>query len=131
MPNPLRIAARVLMGSTYVLLGADAVRAPGKRPDQAAATIAAIRKVVPLPVNDTQLVQANAAVQVAGGVLLAAGRAPRLAALAILASMIPTTAAGHAFWAVDDPAARKLQKIQFLKNMAMTGGLLLAVADRG
>ena len=37
--------------------------------------------------------------------------------------MIPTTVAGHAFWKVDDPAARKLQRIQFHKNMAMLGGL--------
>jgi putative oxidoreductase len=67
---------------------------------------------------------------VVGGALLASGTLPRLAALALAGSMIPTTVAGHAFWKVDDPAARKLQRIQFHKNMAMIGGLLFAVIDR-
>jgi uncharacterized membrane protein YphA (DoxX/SURF4 family) len=55
---------------------------------------------------------------------------PRLAALALAGSLIPTTLAGHAFWKVDDPTARKLQRIQFHKNLAMIGGLLFAVVDR-
>ena len=30
MPNPLRVVARILTGSTYVILGADALRAPDR-----------------------------------------------------------------------------------------------------
>ncbi len=130
MQHPFRIAARALTGSTYVMLGIDAVRAPGGRVDTAAPTLAAIRKVVPLPVDDKLVVQANAAVQVAGGTLLALGRMPRLSALALAASLIPTTLAGHPYWTIEDPVARKAQKIHFHKNVAMLGGLLLAVIDR-
>jgi hypothetical protein len=97
----LRTAARILTGSTYAVLGFDALRAPGARVDQAAPTLAALRKV---------------ALQ-------------RISALALAASLVPTTAAGHAFWAVEDPSARKQQRIQFHKNMAMIGGLLFAVCD--
>jgi uncharacterized membrane protein YphA (DoxX/SURF4 family) len=121
--------ARLLTGSTYVLLGVDAARAPGARVDQAAATLAALRKMVPVQVDDELIVRGNGAVQVVGGALLASGTLPRLAALALAGSMIPTTVAGHAFWKVDDPAARKMQRIQFHKNMAMIGGLLFAVID--
>jgi len=128
--DPIRLAARMLMGSTYVVLGADALREPGARPEIAAPTLAAVRKVVPLPADDTVLVQANAAVQVAGGALLALGRFRRLSALALVGSMIPTTLAGHAFWTLDDPAARKAQQVQFHKNMAMIGGLLFAASGR-
>ena len=64
MPNPLRVVARILTGSTYVVLGADALLSPGKRPEIAGETLAAIRTVVPLPEDDTLLVQANAAVMV-------------------------------------------------------------------
>jgi putative oxidoreductase len=129
MHRLLRMAARFLTGSTYVLLGLDAARAPGGRVEQAAPMLAALRKAVPLPVEDELMVRGNGAVQVVGGALLASGRMPRLAALALACSMIPTTLAGHAFWNVDDPTARKLQRIQFHKNMAMIGGLLLAVVD--
>ena len=126
---PLRPAARFLTGSTYALLGFDALRAPGARVDQAAPVLAAMRRGVPLPEDDELVVQANAAVQVVAGTMLALGRAPRLSALALAASLVPTTLAGHSYWTLDDPDARKIQRIQFHKNMAMIGGLLFAALD--
>ncbi len=126
---PLRPAARMLTGSTYFLLGLDALRKPGGRVDQAAAVIGAIRKVVPIPDDDELVVRGNAAVQVVGGAMLAMGIAPRLSALALACSLVPTTIAGHLYWNIEDPATRKAQQIQFHKNMAMIGGLLLAVLD--
>jgi putative oxidoreductase len=129
MLAPLRPAARVLTGSTYILLGFDALRAPGARVDQAGPVLAAVRKAVPLPDDDELVVRANAAVQVVCGAMLATGRAPRLAALALAASLVPTTLAGHSYWALEDETARKMQRIQFHKNMAMIGGLLFAALD--
>ena len=125
---PLRPVARLLTGSTYVLLGFDALREPGARVGQAAPVLAAVRQRVPLPADEL-VVRGNAAVQVLGGTLLALDRIPRLSALALAGSLIPTTLAGHAYWTVQDPAARKLQRIQFHKNMAMIGGLLFAALD--
>ena len=61
--------------------------------------------------------------------MLAAGFLPRVGAMAIAASLVPTTFAGHPFWKEEDPAKRKAQRIQFLKNMAMMGGVLLAAVD--
>ena len=128
--SPLRPAARVLTGSTYALLGFDALRAPGTRVDQAGPLLAKIRKWVPaLPDDDELLVRGNAAVMVAGGVMLALGKTPRLSALILAGSLIPTTLAGHSYWEIEDPAARKMQRIQFHKNMAMIGGLLFAALD--
>ena len=127
---PLRPAARVLTGSTYVLLGFDALREPGGRVDQAAPVLAAIRGWVPLPADDELVVRGNAAVMVVAGALLAAGRAPRLSALALAGSLVPTTLAGHSYWKVEDPAVRKIQRIQFHKNLAMIGGLLFAALDQ-
>src|SRR5689334_19515410 len=110
---PLRPAARFLTGSTYVLLGSHAFRAPGGRVDQAAPVLATMRKVVPLPEDDELVVRANAAVQVICGTTLALGKWPRLSALALAASLVPTTWAGHVYWTIEDPAARKAQRIQF------------------
>jgi len=128
--SPLRPAARVFTGSTYVLLGFDALRAPGARVEQAGPLLAAIRKWVPLPDDDEVLVRTNAGVMVAAGGLLMLGKAPRLSALALAGSLIPTTLAGHSYWEVEDPATRKIQRIQFHKNLAMIGGLLFAVLDQ-
>jgi len=126
---PLRPAARIFTGSTYVLLGFDALRAPGARVEQAGPVLAAVRKAVPLPEDDELVVRANAAVQVLCGALLMAGRAPRLASLALAGSLIPTTLAGHSYWTIEDPDVRKIQRIQFHKNLAMIGGLLFSALD--
>ena len=126
---PLRPAARVLTGSTYVLLGYDALREPGGRVGLASPVLAAIRSKAPLPDDDELLVRANAAVQVAAGTMLALGRAQRLSALALAASLVPTTLAGHPYWTIEDPVDRKLQRIHFHKNMALIGGLLFAMLD--
>jgi uncharacterized membrane protein YphA (DoxX/SURF4 family) len=61
---------------------------------------------------------------------LALGLLPRLSSLALIGSLVPTTIAGHGFWTADDPITRKLQRIQFHKNMAMIGGLVFAALDR-
>jgi uncharacterized membrane protein YphA (DoxX/SURF4 family) len=123
-----RTAGRLLTGSTFVVLGADAARNPGGRVEAAGPILDSIRKLVPLPKDDALLVRANGAAQAAGGALLALGRFPRVSAAVLAGSMVPTTLAGHAFWKGEDPAARKAQRIQFLKNAALIGGLLFEVA---
>src|SRR5699024_1566998 len=95
--NLIRSSARILTGSTYVALGFDAARAPGGRVDLAGPTLATLRRAAPLPQDDELLVRANAAIQVAAGASLALGLAQRSSALALAASLVPTTAAGHAF----------------------------------
>jgi putative oxidoreductase len=125
----LRPVARLLMGSTYAVLGYGALREPGQGVEEAATLMAAVRKKAPVPARDEQLVQINGAMQATCGVLLALGVAPRLSALVLAGSMVPTTLAAHRFWTVEDPQARKQQQVQFHKNMAMIGGLLLAALD--
>ena len=124
----LRVGARVITGSTYLAFGLDVLRDAGGRPQVAANILAAIRRVVPLPADDTLVVRANGAVQAGAGALLAVGVLPRLSALALAGSLVPTTLAGHAFWTFEDPALRKQQQIQFAKNVAMLAGLLYALA---
>ena len=120
----LRMTGRLLMGTTYAVLGFDAWREPGGRVDQASETLDALRSFLPIPEDDERVVRANGGAQAAAGALLAVGIMPRLSATVLAGSMIPTSLAGHAFWKIDDPAARKMQRVQFLKNLAMIGGLL-------
>ncbi len=71
----------------------------------------------------------NAAVQVVGGTLLSLNKFPRLAALALAGSIVPTTLAGHRFWEENDPTSKTSQQIHFFKNASMLGGLLIASVD--
>ena len=77
-----------------------------------------------------QLVQLNGLVQVLGGLLLAAGKLPRLSAMLLAGSLVPTTLAGHRFWEEDDPEAKQQQQVHFFKNVSLLGGLLIATMDR-
>jgi uncharacterized membrane protein YphA (DoxX/SURF4 family) len=127
--NLLRAAARALTGSTYAVLGFEAAREPGARVDQAAGTLAAIRKLAPLPVEDELIVRGNGAAQAVAGTTLALGLFPRVSTVVLAASLVPTTLAGHRFWAIEDETAGKMQRVQFQKNLAMLGGLVFAYLD--
>lgn len=67
---------------------------------------------------------------VAGGAALILDVLPRAAALGLVASLVPTTIAGHPFWRQDDPASRTAHRIQALKNTGLAGGLLAVAARR-
>ena len=84
---------------------------------------------IPMSLDSKQMVQLNGVVHLVGGAMLAAGKLPRLAALALAVSLVPTTAAGHRFWEESDPQQRSNQRVHFLKNVSMMGGLLLASVD--
>lgn len=89
-----------------------------------------VASVVPMsPADPETAVRLNAAVHFVGGSMLALGFLPRLAAMALAASMVPTTLAGHRFWEITDAAKRGMQRTQFLKNTAIMGGLLITALD--
>jgi uncharacterized membrane protein YphA (DoxX/SURF4 family) len=121
------LVARPLLAGMFVYGGIDAFRNPGGKVPRAEMVAPDIADLVGVDADTEQLVQFNGAVQVAAGITLALGIFPRVSALVLAGSLVPTTLAGHRFWDEDDPGARAQQTIQFLKNAAMMGGLLLIV----
>lgn len=119
-----------MLASMFVYGGAMALKDPGPRAAKAQPVADAIKRVAPdLPVNGSNLTRLNGAAQLLGGLALATGRFPRIAAFGLAATLPPTTAMGHQYWNETDPAARANQRIHFLKNVSMTGGLLMATLD--
>lgn len=126
----LRAVARPMIAGLFVYGGFAALKSPGARVAKAQPTADLIEKLSPdTKVDAATLVRVNGAVHLGAGLALATGRVPRLSALALAATMPPTTTAGHRFWEETDPAARTNQTIHFLKNLAVTGGLLLSTLD--
>lgn len=115
-----RRTGQALLGAVFVKLGFDAASDPGPRVEKAAA--------LGVP-NPALAVRGNGAAMVVGGVALIVNKVPRLAALGLLTSMVPTTLAGHPFWEFEG-AERKAQTIQFSKNLGLMGGLVLALQGR-
>jgi uncharacterized membrane protein YphA (DoxX/SURF4 family) len=94
--------------------------------------VPALARVVPqapIPSDPKTLVRVNGAVQIVSGLMLATGKAPRLAAAALATSLVPTTLAAHRFWDEGDPATASQQRTLFFKNLSAGGGLLLAAVD--
>jgi uncharacterized membrane protein YphA (DoxX/SURF4 family) len=117
--------ARPLVAGMFVYGGLDAFRNPGGKVPRAEKVTPAITDTVGIDADTEQLVQLNGAVQVVAGVSMALGILPRASALALAVSLVPTTLAGHRFWEEQDEGARTQQTMQFLKNAAMMGGLLM------
>lgn len=128
----LSLTARPLLSWVFVTGGVNSLRHAETVAEVAGPVLERIRSAVPgLPPDDVRLVRLNAAVHIVAGSMLATGRMPRLAAAVLAASMVPTSFAGHAWWTYSDPQQRRTQRLQFQKNAAILGGLLLAAADRG
>jgi putative oxidoreductase len=79
-----------------------------------------------LPIAEVLLVL-TILIELGGGLMIALGWKARWAALAIFLFLIPATLIFHAYWAVD-PSAMQRQMIQFMKNLAIMGGMLYIVA---
>jgi putative oxidoreductase len=130
--HPVRTAARAMLAGVFVVQGVDALTHPDplvararRVTDRVGPTLGNLH---PTLAETRNLVKVNAAVMVGGGALLLTSLR-RGAALAVAAALVPTTLAGHSFWEQTDAGERKQQRIRFLSNVGLLGGLLLAAAD--
>ncbi|CAB4732899.1 MAG: DoxX family membrane protein [Actinobacteria bacterium] len=122
------LAAGILYGAQNALRNTDMLTTKAARVTDR--VVPAVQQAgIPLPSDTASLVRLNAGVQIGAALALATGRAPRLSAAVIAASLVPTTVAGHAFWAESEPAAKKAQTLQFVKNLSLIGGFLIAAGD--
>ncbi|PKH39070.1 Uncharacterized membrane protein YphA, DoxX/SURF4 family [Nocardioides alpinus] len=131
-----RLLARPMLASIFVVGGVNALRnteghAAKAKPVTDRVVPLAQRAVpgAPIPTDAATLVRINAGAQILAAAALATGRAPRLSATVLAASLVPTTLAGHRFWEETDPQATTMQRLQFAKNTSILGGLLLAGVD--
>jgi putative oxidoreductase len=66
-----------------------------------------------------------------GGLSVVAGAWTRIGAFFLRVFLVAATYYFHDFWQFADPMQRQLQTIQFMKNMAIAGGLLSLIAFGG
>jgi len=135
----VRALARPLLSAIFVVQGVNSIRNPEPLVPKAQPVtdrlVPMVKKVAPAQVGDripdttVNLVRLNGAVHLVGGLALATGKGRRLGAGLLAASLVPTTIAGHPFWLEKDKTVRNAQRIQFLKNLGLLGGLLLAAVD--
>jgi putative oxidoreductase len=70
---------------------------------------------------------ATIAIEIGAGLMLVAGWKARWAALLLAVFTVIVTIFYHNYWAVPE-AQKMMQQIQFMKNLALIGGLLMVTA---
>src|SRR5687768_4122767 len=116
----VRRIARPLLAASFVNDGVDALRNPQAHVAGAAPLVekvaGAADKQLPmqLPKDTAQWVKIIAGVKVGAGALFALGRFPRLTALLLGATAVPTALAQHRFWEATDPEEKANQTKHFL-----------------
>ena len=111
------VAARVLVALVFLANGFGMI--PQTQPAKDLAEHGAPAVLVPL------LMLAARTIEIVGGFGLILGIYPRISAIAVIAFLVPATLVAHEFWQTVGTPAYVPQLLQFLKNTAMTGGLLL------
>ncbi|MER7010567.1 DoxX family protein [Saccharopolyspora sp. NPDC000359] len=132
----IRRLARPMLAAVFIYGGIGSLR---DAPNHAKAAAPLLEKAGPIkdslpdkvPTDPETLVRIDGAVKIGAGAMLALGKFPRLAALLLAGSTVPTTLAAHSFWEISDPQERANQQVHFLKNVGLLGGLLLTAVDTG
>lgn len=130
----IRRIARPLLSVAFIGQGVNSLLNP-KSAAQAAAPAVDGLQALPdplgssIPSDPETVAQINAVVQIGGGLLLATGKLPRIASAALAVTVLPANLGAHSFWNESDPAAKAQKRQQFLTDLSLVGGLLIASAD--
>jgi len=110
------LAARLGLGAIFLVSGLGKLAAWS-----GTAAYAASKGVPPI------LLAGATALELFGALSLLLGYKARLGAAALVAFLVPVTLVFHAFWAAQ-AADAQMQTVQFLKNVAIGGGLVAILA---
>lgn len=123
MADASLLAGRLLLVVLYLVSGS------GKWGDLAGTVAIIAGKGFPMPFAFAVIA---ACAEILGSLAVVFGVLPRLAALGLAVYTLVTAFVFHAFWAMPDAAAAKMQSLHFLKNLGLAGGfLILAGAGPG
>lgn len=129
--NPIRMLARPLLASVFIVEAIDALRHPDAHVEKLSAVDGVIDKateaVPSIPTNRRTLVRLHAGVTLAAGLLFALGKAPRSSATVLALASAPAAI-------VANPVRTKAQRSQNLSTLlgkaAAIAGLSFAATDR-
>lgn len=125
----VRFLARPMLASSFVLAGMDKLRNADDTAAQLSPLLRRAADTLPFQTNELVLARVIGGSQVGAGVLFALGKSARLAAtvLAVISALN-----GFVEWRSADISSkegRNARRKQLLKNVSLTGGVLLAAVD--
>ena len=130
----LRRIARPLLSVAFIGQGVNSLLNPKSAAEAAAPAVDGLQALPDpvgsrIPSDPETVARITAAVQVGGGLLLATGKLPRVASAALALTVLPANLGTHSFWNEPDPELKGQKRQQFLTDLSLVGGLLIASAD--
>ncbi|MFE4542101.1 DoxX family protein [Arthrobacter sp. NPDC056727] len=125
----VRFFARPMLASSFILAGTDKLRNADDTAQQLSPLLRRAAQALPFQTDEKVLARIIGGTQIGAGVLFALGKSARLAA-----SVLAVISALNAFveWRSADISSkegREARRNQLLKNITLTGGVLLASVD--
>jgi uncharacterized membrane protein YphA (DoxX/SURF4 family) len=123
-----------MLAAAFIGQGVEALRNPTAAAEAARPALEGLRALPDpvasgIPRDAETAARMIAFAQIAGGLLLASGRVPRLASAALAATVVPANLGAHMFWSESDPEIKATKRRDFLSDVSMLGGLVIASAD--
>ena len=130
----VRRVARPLLSAVFISHGVEALRRPAEAAETARPAAEGLQKLPDSPAakiaqDPESLARVTAGVQIGGGLLLASGKLPRLASAALALTVVPGSLGGHLFWAETDPERKAQKRREFMTDLSLIGGLMIASVD--
>jgi len=130
----IRRIARPLLSVAFIGQGVNSLLNPKSAAEATAPAVGGLQALPDpvgsnIPSDPETVAKINAAVQVGGGLLLATGKLPRVASAALALTVLPANLGPHSFWNESDPQLKGQKRQQFLTDLSLVGGLLIASAD--
>jgi uncharacterized membrane protein YphA (DoxX/SURF4 family) len=130
----IRRIARPLLSVAFIGQGVDSLRNPSSAAEAAAPAVGGLQALPDpigssIPSDPRRFAQINAAVQIGGGLLLATGKMPRVASAALAFTVLPANLGAHMFWNETDKQLKAQKRREFLSDLSLLGGLMIASAD--
>ena len=123
-----------MLATTFITRGVEALRSPKPAADATRSTLEGLSKLpdpvgANVPTDAETVAKVTAGVQIGAGLLLAAGRLPRLSSAALAVSVVPGSLGGHAFWNETDPVRKAAERKALFADVGLIGGLIIASVD--
>ena len=123
-----------MLAATFITRGVEALRTPEPAVDATKSTLEGLAKLPEpvgpnVPTNAETVAKVAAGVQIGAGLLLAAGKLPRLSSAALAVSVVPGSLGTHAFWNETDPVRKASERRALLADVGLVGGLIIASVD--
>ena len=131
----IRRIARPLLSAVFIGQGVDSLLNPKPAAQAAAPTLDGLRALPDpvgsaIPSDPQKFAQINAAVQIGGGLLLASGKAPRVASAALALTVLPANLGTHMFWSESDPQLKGEKRKDFLTDLSTPSTELINIAAK-